>query len=611
MYFMSEKKSKPFSIERTKGLLENSVTLFKMIWKERSLTLVLLFCISLLDATLPSAVSWSMGNVINVLVSVQNKILEINSLLPAVVILTVLGFALPLVYLFRERVTNTFWFYLERMLMLKMFNHRAFLDVATYEDPKNQNLLQTVNENGIWRAQGFIDRQYFILENIISAITAAGIIAFANPFLFVCVFLATLPELFVEMKYGRNVWNIFASRAELKRKFFDVQSHITNSKRLTELKLFQNTKYFVQLIQEVFDTFKKEELTNEHKKFVKQSLSLLLSQGALAFATTFFIYEVAEGTLAIGTLTFLLASMISLRQALSGLFRNIGKQYQDSLFVTDMLSFLALKPILTLPEKSTALALPPDTTPEIVFENVTFKYPDAPTPVLKNFSLTIRHGDKVALVGVNGAGKTTFVKLLCRFYEPTEGRILIGGKDLRTIDIDTWHAMLGVLFQDYSKYNFLVKETIALGNTRKTTEIEAVKKAAHAAEADVFIEEWEKSYDAMLGNTFTKGVEPSIGQWQKLALARTFYRDPRVLVLDEPTAAIDAEAEARIFEKLEALPSDRTVLLISHRFSTVRNANQICVIKDGELHEHGTHEALLAKNGTYAKLFHLQAKGYQ
>ena len=329
----------------------------------------------------------------------------------------------------------------------------------------------------------------------------------------------------------------------------------------------------------------------------------------IAFAIVYFVLQVVKGNLLIGTLTFILASIGDLRQSLSGLFSNLGRQYQDSLFVTDIFRFLSLKPIIKKPEKG--IVLDSKQTPEIAFEHVTFSYPGTKKTVLKDFSLKIAPGEKIALVGVNGAGKTTFVKLLCRFYDPDGGKITIDGHDLKEIDLESWYNQLGAIFQDYARYHFIVKEAIAVGRTGVASSLEKVKEAAKASEADTFIEEWEKKYDQMLGKEFTEGTEPSIGQWQKLALARTFYRDPRILILDEPTSSIDAEAEAKIFEKLELLPKDRTVILISHRFSTVRQADKIGVVEEGGLKELGTHEDLLKLNGTYANLFTLQAKGYK
>ncbi len=319
--------------------------------------------------------------------------------------------------------------------------------------------------------------------------------------------------------------------------------------------------------------------------------------------------EVVHSRLQIGTLTFYLAAIMGLRRSLSGFFLGVGRQYQDGLFVTDAFQMLDLPPALKKSEKG--IALSEGKTPKIVFENITFTYPGTKHLVLKDFSLEIKPGEKIALVGTNGAGKTTLIKLLCRFYDPNEGRILIDGTDIREIDLESWYAMLGVLFQDYANYHFLVKEAIGVGRTGDAYSQEKMEQSARASEAEAFIKQWDKAYEQMLGKEFTGGVEPSIGQWQKLGLARTFYRDPRVLILDEPTSSIDAESEAKIFEKLEQLPKDRTVILISHRFSTVRQANRICVIEGGRPTELGTHRELLKLNGTYARLFRLQAKGYK
>lgn len=329
----------------------------------------------------------------------------------------------------------------------------------------------------------------------------------------------------------------------------------------------------------------------------------------IAYALVVLVEKVIAESILIGTFTFFLASIGGLRQSLSGFFGNLGRQYHDGLFIGDVFALLDLKEVVERPKSG--IRLDPAKTPEIRFENVSFSYPGAGRATLKDFSLVILPGEKVALIGINGAGKTTFVKLLCRFYDPDDGKILIDGHDLRDIDLESWYTLLSVLFQDYAKYHFIVKEAIAVGRIESKFSLERVKDAAKTSEADVFIEELARGYEQKLGKEFTGGIEPSVGQWQKLALARTFYRDPAILVLDEPTSSIDAEAEAHIFERVEALSQNRTVILISHRFSTVRHASKIAVIEDGTVTELGTHDALLEFKGTYARLFYLQARGYK
>ncbi len=218
---------------------------------------------------------------------------------------------------------------------------------------------------------------------------------------------------------------------------------------------------------------------------------------------------------------------------------------------------------------------------------------------------------KMAMVGVNGAGKSTFIKLLLRFYDPTEGRILIGGHDLRDVKLESWYEHIGALFQDYPNYRFKVNEAIASSTPDIPYASKVIDSAQRSGSSDFIEANWEHKYEQQLGREFTDGVEPSGGQWQKLALARAFYRDANVLILDEPTAAVDAEAEAKIFERLEQLPKNKTVFLISHRFSTVRHADEIVIIENGQITEQGSHEALLKKRSTYARLFKIQAKGYK
>jgi ABC-type multidrug transport system fused ATPase/permease subunit len=265
-----------------------------------------------------------------------------------------------------------------------------------------------------------------------------------------------------------------------------------------------------------------------------------------------------------------------------------------------------------IPRVQNARVLSADVAPEIVLDNVSFAYPGTDKLVLKNLSLAIPSGAKVALVGVNGSGKTTLVKLICRIYDPTEGTILVNGHDLRDLNLDSWHHQMSVLFQDYADYHFLVKDVIAMGrrNGSPAADMYKVRQAARQSGAEGFIAEWAGQYEQMVGREFPDGIDPSKGQLQKLALARSFYRDPGLLILDEPTASIDAEAEARIFEELEALPRDKTVILISHRFSTVRKADRICVFKDGIVAEQGTHDDLMRLSKIYARLFKIQAAGY-
>jgi len=604
-----DEKSPTFSLKVFKVIFKNAARTMKIVWKEKKGTILLLFATLFVLSASPFLLSGSRGLLINELITSFGSGVFSSRIITLLLVLIVASFIQPLFRNLQMFYEKLLWFFMEQKFFGLLLHKKATLDVAIHEDPKFNNLLNRVNEFGVYRIQNFVDRQFFVFQNIFELIIALFILSFANWWLLIVVLMGTIPELVTEIKYGNNIWSIWGGKAEDRRKYARLYGHFTDLRSIIELKIFQNIGYFIGLVQELFASFQNEQKKAERKRIVSQLISGSLAQLTSAFALIWFVFEVVHGKLQVGTLTFFLASITDFRLSLSGLFQNLGQQYQDGLFVNDVFTLLDTKPVIQIPPK--AIQLDQKKTPTIIFDNVSFAYPGAEVLSLKNISLTIVPGEKLAFVGANGAGKTTLVKLLCRFYDPTEGRILIDGYDLKNIDLESWYFHLGALFQDYQNYRFLVKEAIAFGRTGEKPSFEKVQLSARTAEADVFIEKWEQQYEQQLGKDFTGGVEPSIGQWQKLALARAFYREPRVLILDEPTSSIDAEAESKIFEKLEKLPKDRTVILISHRFSTVRQANRIAVIEGGELKELGTHQELLKENKTYARLFKMQAKGYQ
>lgn len=604
-----EKQIDKFSVPVFRQMLKNSMRLSALIWKERRGSIIVLGFLFLAVSAGPFVQSGTHGLLINELVKTVGSGRIGFYLLVLVGAVIWANLILSWLFVWQNYLAKLFWLFLEEKFEMLVMGKKGELDVAIHESPQHKDLLTRVGEEGTWRVRNFADRQFYIFQNIVEVVIAAAVIIVYQWWIFLVILIGTLPELMTEIRYGQQVWSITVSRGERRRKYWELHGHFSFLPSLIELKLFQNIPHFLSTIKELFRGFQLEEKRNEKQKLFWQLIVLFLSQTVMAFAMAYFVMQVVNGNLLIGSFTFVLASMGSLRQSLSGLFLNLGRQYQDSLFVSDIFKLFDLKPAVKKPIRGIILSA--KKTPEIIFDNVSFSYPQTNRAVLNNFSLKIAPGEKIALVGLNGAGKTTLVKLLCRFYDPDQGKITIDGYDLRKIDLESWYHQLGAIFQDYARYHFIVKEAIAIGRTGAASSMEKVKKAARTSEADIFIEEWEKKYKQMLGREFTAGVEPSIGQWQKLALARTFYRDPRVLILDEPTSAIDAQAEAKIFEKLQMLPSDRTVILISHRFSTVRQADKIGVIEAGRLNEWGTHRNLLNLNGTYARLFNYQAKNYR
>jgi ATP-binding cassette subfamily B protein len=279
------------------------------------------------------------------------------------------------------------------------------------------------------------------------------------------------------------------------------------------------------------------------------------------------------------------------------------------LYLQDYFDFLAIVP--TIRDSPEAMDAPKEIKDGIRFENVGFKYPGTEVWAVRHISFFLEPGEKLALVGENGAGKTTLVKLLARMYDPSEGQILIDGIDVRQFKIESYRKMIGVIFQDYVRFSFKAGENVAVGQIEESENTQQIKTAAEKSLADPVIQKLPGGYDQMLGKRFSEGIDLSGGEWQKIALARAYMRDAQIVILDEPTASLDARAEYEVFKRFSELTKGKSAVIISHRFSTVRMADRILVLKNGELLELGTHEELLSSNGLYAELFHLQAQGYQ
>jgi ATP-binding cassette subfamily B protein len=480
------------------------------------------------------------------------------------------------------------------------------IDVASYEDPEVRNLFQVVKEND-YRMFAFGNGQLYSAQNFVRLLATSGTLFFMNPYVLVFVFVGVLPELFTQLKHGKRVWGIHAGKAEVRRRWLALGKHFYNINSLSEIKIFQTAERILGWIKNLFLEFQDEQRKAEKSRMVKTSISSSVSMLFLFTSSVYFVWSAVRGEISTSALIFSLSLINQFRGTLSDFFSGLAGDYEHHLFVKDIFKFLDLEPRIRLPKPGLVLR---EATPEIVFENVSFRYQNQQRLALKNITLKVMPGEKIALVGENGAGKTTFVKLLCRFYDAEKGRVLLDGTSIKEVNLESWYSKLGVLFQEYPNYDLPIWEQISLGSSA-VVDREKIKEGARSAGAADFIEKWEKGYDQMVGKQYADGMEPSVGQRQKLALARVFYRDPQVWVLDEPTSSIDPEAEEKIFEKLEQLPKDRTVFLISHRFSTVRHADRILVFKDGEVVEQGTHKELLKLKGLYEHLFSLQAKGYK
>jgi ABC-type multidrug transport system fused ATPase/permease subunit len=568
---------------------------------------------------LPFAVTWYTAVFINKVT--EGSFSGITD--PALLVIIVMYISLPviedLIRLVKDQWWHTFYLKFSEWLEIKYINVKARVDVQTYEGPDFNNLMTKVKENS-YKFTNFIYWFFDIFGFGVQLILAIVIIATYAWWIALVLFIALLPDMWVEYRYGKRTWGIWEAKASVKRRYYEIGGHFSEVSSLIEMKVSQAARYLIHALKSMSDVFMVDQIKNIHIKTKFKSISTLILAVIMGGVIIYIMNDVIVGTLAIGTFVFIISSMGRLQNNLSNFLRGVSTMSTDNLFVDDVHAFLNTPNAL----KNGTIVLTPSTS-GIEFEQVSFAYPGSSSApvvvsteststskqVFKNITFTIKPGEKIAMVGVNGAGKTTLTKLLMRFYDPTEGKILIGGHDIKNIDIDTYYKKIGYLSQEYDRFKFSVQEAIGMGDTTHPFIKEKVIDAAKKARAHEFIMEWSGGYDTQLGKEFDGGVEPSIGQWQKLALARLFYRNPDIWILDEPTASIDAVAEMEIFQELERLPKDKTVILISHRFNTVKNADRIMVIEHGEIVEFASHEALMQiPHGIYRTLFTKQKDSF-
>jgi len=596
---------KSFSIASVTEMFRNMVVVSKMVWEENKKLVILMFAITLVLTSLSFVRSGANALLINELTRVSRHG-EFSSKLIWCIGLLMMAYALPSLL----QALRRYWEKMMHMIMsekfeMMMLKKRSELDLARHEDPAFQDLSNKANERGIFSLINLVEGQYDLVSSLAGMAMASAILVSIDSRLWIMVCLGEIPSLITQFRYSHNMWDIYDTQSTTKRRFFHLRNKFFfGTASLFELQVFQNTKHFISLIEKMLTSFSAEHHINDRKKFHADVVSGLVSTLAISLAIMTVIVKVVNGQTQIGTWFFITGTLFSFQSSFSGLFNTLARQYENSLFASDIRKVLATSPVIIRPKEGIKVCR--GKIPEIEFRNVTFAYPDQTEPVLRNVSLTIKPGEILAIVGENGVGKTTLAKLLCRVYDPKEGEILIDGVDLRTIDLESWYAELAILAQWYGEYYFKAEEAIALGRTSDPIKRDRILRAAQFSGADKFIEKFGEQYSQQLGREFG-GVDLSKGQYQRLALARVAYRNAHFTVLDEPTAATDAKAEAAIFEKLYGLRGKTSAILISHNYANVVKADRICVMENGSIAEIGNHAKLMEQEGIYARLFKLQA----
>ncbi len=491
---------------------------------------------------------------------------------------------------------------------VRIMEHAAKLDLEQFEDAIFYDKLEMARQQTTGRTV-LLSQVLSQLQDLITmGFLAAGLIVF-NPWLIALLFISILPS-FIGESYFNDQTYALSRRQTPERRELDYLRYLgASDETAKEVKIFGLSGFIIGKFKALADKF----YFSNRKIAVNRSLwgtgfTLLGSLGYYS-AYVYIILQTIHGSISIGQLTFLAGSFRQLKSLMESVLTRFTAVSQGAIYLSDFFEFFEIRPGIISAES--ALPFPNPIRQGFVFENVGFRYQNAERWASRNLNFTLNAGEKIALVGENGAGKTTLVKLLARLYEPTEGRILLDGVDLNAYDLNSLRQNIGVIFQDYLRYQMRVSDNIAVGNIPEKENKPKIVSAAEQSLAAGLVERLPAKYDQMLGRRFTEGVELSGGEWQKVALARAYMRDAQVLILDEPTSALDARAEFEVFQRFAALTKGKTAVLISHRFSTVRMAERILVLQEGELIESGTHEELIAKKGMYAELFNLQAKGYQ
>lgn len=490
---------------------------------------------------------------------------------------------------------------------VELIRHAARLDLYQFEDPVFYDKLEMARRQTTSRTV----LMSMVLEEFQQIITilflSAGLIAF-NPWLILILLIAVIPSFLGESHFNQRTYSLTRSWTPERRELDYLRYIGASDETAKEVKIFGLDGFLADRFKELAERYYEANKSIATRRAIwGTGLSML---GTISYygAYIFIIYQTVGGLITIGTLTFLAGSFQRMRNLLQGVMSRFSRIADSSMYLKDLFDFFEIKPRIVSGEKQ--LKIPQPIKKGFTFENVSFKYLNSDKYAVRNLSFHLAAGEKLALVGENGAGKTTLVKLLARLYEPTEGRILLDGVDLKDYDLNDLRKEVGIIFQDYIRFQLNASENIAVGNINLKEETKEIELAAHKSLADTVISELPAKYEQMLGKRFDKGVELSGGQWQKIALARAYMRDAQLLILDEPTSALDARAEHEVFVRFAELIRGKTAVLISHRFSTVRMADRILFLENGQLLELGSHEELIAKDGKYAELFKLQAQGY-
>ena len=607
---------KPASRRERIAALRYIPPLARLIWKTHRGFTAAMMVLRLVRAFVPIATFWVGKLILDTVIAVRDGHAELSTLWRYVameVAIVVLGEVLARASSLIESLLSDLF---SNRMSVRLMEHAAILDLAQFEDPTFYDHLERARRQTIGRI-ALLTQLVSMAQEAITLLTIGGVLIAYSPWMLLLLIGAVLPSFLGETHFAALGYSLLFRWTPERRQLDYLRLIGASDKTAKEVQMFGLAPWLTERYRVLSDKFYEEnKVLSLRRGAVSAALSIFGTIGYYV-AYIIIILRAVHGLITPGTLIFLSASFARGRDTIQGILLSASSVYEQALYLRDLFVFLEMKPTIT--SKPDARQVPQPIRDGFVFEDVGFRYPDTERWAIRNVTMTLRPGERVALVGENGAGKTTITKLIARLYDPTEGRITLDGTDLREYDLVSLRHAIGVIFQDFVRYDMRFDENIGVGEIESVrAELESdravpdsIDLAAQNSLAASLLPRFPLGYRQMLGRRFEEGVDLSGGEWQKVALARAYLRDAQVLILDEPTAALDARAEYEVFMRFSELVAGRMAILISHRFSTVRMADRIIVLRGGFVEEAGTHEQLIASGGLYEELFRMQAAGYR
>ncbi len=609
----NQKNEKKNPIKDAFEALRNIPEAFKLVWNASKKHTLINFGLIPLVGLLPAAQSWVGKMIVDQILQAIELSADVQAgiqiVLPYVILEFVLLLFSSLLSAFQSLSNNVLRSSLSKYVNTKIIEKSIKLDLQFYEDPVFYDNMQNARRRADSSALAIVSSISQVAQQFITLISLVALLIGFSPWLAVLVILAAVPNFLSNSRFAEMSFRAVSHRAPETRLLNYIETLLTSNETVKEIKLFGLGEALKERFEKLFTEFMEEDNSISRRNTFASLGWGMLTNLAYYGSYIWVIIRTITKVITLGDMTMFLSVFRQSQRAVMSLLESFSRLYENNLYLDNLLDFLKIEPALVSPENGKIAPAP--ILQGIHFQNVSFKYPGSDKYVLRNINLFIKPNESIALVGLNGAGKTTLIKLLTRLYDPTEGQITLDGVDLREYDMTSLHQRFGVIFQDFVRYQFSIKENIGFGQIEELDNMERIEEAASKGGADEVVAPLPDGYETILGRRWNRGHELSGGQWQKIALSRAFMRKAEVLILDEPTSALDAQAEYEIFLHFRELMEGRLAVLISHRFSTVRMADRIVVLENGRILELGSHEELMRHNQVYAHLFNLQAEGYR